>query len=94
MLPPVPQPPAPLWAIEYEEEVKFYFLDNDPYSFPLLIRIEELRYEPDGIPPEGCRPFADEPNTYWWQVLDHDVLYEKVEETNPPTLRILVVKPL
>ena len=47
-------PPAPIWAIEYEEEVKFYFLDNDPYSFPLLVRLEELRYEADGVPPEGC----------------------------------------
>ncbi|MEZ4731407.1 MAG: hypothetical protein R3E79_30175 [Caldilineaceae bacterium] len=94
MLPSVPQRPRPLWAIEYEEEVKFYFLDNDPYSFSLLIRIEELRYEPDAVPPEGCTPLIDEPNTYWWQVLDHDVLYEKIEETNPPTLRILVIKPL
>lgn len=94
MLPSVPQPPMPLWAIEYEEEVKSYFLDNDPYSFPLLIRIEELRYESDAVPPEGCTPLTDEPNLYWWQVLDHDVLYEKIEETTPPTLRILVIKPL
>ena len=82
---PPPITPIPLWAIEYEEEVKSYFLDNDPYTFPLLIRIEELRYEADAVLPEGCTPLADEPNTYWWQVLDHDVLYEKIEETEPPT---------
>ena len=86
-------PPVPIWAIEYEEEDKFYFLDNDPYSFPLLVRLEELRYEADGVPPEGCNSLPDEPNVYWWQVLDHDVLYEKLPETQPPTLRILVVKP-
>ncbi|NJN83088.1 MAG: hypothetical protein HC802_12925 [Caldilineaceae bacterium] len=41
-----------MWQLEYNAEVAQYFFDNDPYTFPLLIRIEELKFEPDAIPPE------------------------------------------
>jgi hypothetical protein len=81
----------PVWEIEYSDEVKFYFLDNDPYTFALLVRIEELRYAADAIPPEGCTPLPGEPNHYLWLVLEHVVAYEKQGTT---TLKIWVVKPL
>ena len=81
----------PLWEVEYANEVRNYFLDNDPYSFDLLVRIEELRYSPDAIPPEGCTPLTEEPNNYLWLVLNHVVVYEKVG-TN--LLKIWAVKPL
>lgn len=82
-----------MWEIEYTDEVKFYFLDNYPYTFALLIRIEELKFAPDAIPPEGATPLADEPNTYQWEVLDHMIYYEKVPGLKP-LLLIWLVKPI
>ena len=58
----------------------------------MLVRIEELKFEPDAIPPEGCTPVDEEPGVFMWAVLDHVVYYEKIIEKN--ILRILVVKPL
>jgi len=78
-----------MWALEYSEEVKFYFLDNYPYTFDLLIRIEELKYFGNAVPPEGCKPL-EEPNWYIWTVLGHAVIYEKAANK----LIIRVVKPL
>ena len=43
-----------MWGIEYSEEVKFYFIDNGPYAFALLVKIEELKFYVNGLPPEGC----------------------------------------
>ena len=43
-----------MWEIEYNEEVKFYFLDNYPYTFDLLVEIERLRHIPDAIPAQRC----------------------------------------
>jgi hypothetical protein len=63
-----------MWEIEYSNEVKFYFLDNGDLVFDLLVRIEELRHTPNGIPPGGCTQL--EPNFYWWEILRHIVVYE------------------
>lgn len=81
----------PFWALEYSNEVKFYFLDNHPYTFDLLVRIEELKFTQDGIPPEGCH--QDEPGYCLWEVLGHVVSYRRLagEERR---LEILIVKPL
>lgn len=65
-----------MWTIEYSEEAKYYFIDKDPYAFDLLVRIEELKYAEDGIPPEGCSEI--EPGFLWWQVLHHIVIYERI----------------
>jgi hypothetical protein len=81
-----------MWELDYNEEVKYYFLDNDPYTFPLLIKLEELKFEPDAIPQEGCTPLDEEPGLFMWVVLDHLVVYEKLAVEH--RLRILVVKPL
>lgn len=61
-----------MWEIEYSQEVKFYFLDNYPYTFDLLVKIEELRYLVDGLPPDNLTPL--EPGFYLWHVLDHLIL--------------------
>ena len=76
-----------MWAIEYADEVKYYFLDNGDLVFDLLVRIEALRLTPDGLPPEGCTQL--DPDFYWWEVLRHIVLYERKGQT----LLIEVVKP-
>ena len=76
-----------MWAIRYSDEVKFYFLDNGDLVFDLLVKIEELRYIPEGIPPEGCTPL--DPNFYAWEVLRHVVIYEQQDGV----LVIQVVKP-
>jgi len=80
-----------MWTIEYSEEVKYYFIDNDPYAFDLLVRIEELKYTDDGIPPEGSLEL--EPGFFWWRVLHHIVIYERITAPSP-RLIIAVVKPL
>jgi hypothetical protein len=77
-----------MWAIEYSDEVKLYFIDNGDLVFALLVRIEELRYLSDAIPPEGCTQL--EPNVFMWDVLHHTVVYRKSEQT----LVIAIVKPI
>ncbi len=77
-----------MWEIEYKDEVWHYFFDNDPYAFNLLIRIEELKYTPDAMPPEGCTQI--EPDLYCWQVEDHLVYYGVAERK----ITIVVVKPI
>ena len=76
-----------MWAIRYSDEVKFYFLDNGDLVFDLLVKIEELRYIPEGIPPEGATQL--ESNFYAWEVLRHVVIYEQQDGV----LVIQVVKP-
>jgi hypothetical protein len=77
-----------MWALEYSEEVKSYFVDNYPYTFALLVKIEELKFLPDANPEEEYTQL--EPNFYRWTVLDHHVLYEKQGKR----LYIWVVKPI
>jgi hypothetical protein len=81
----------PLWEIEYDRQVSNYFFDNDPYTFPLLARIEELRITPNAVPPEGCTPLPGEPGSFMWLVLGHVVVYEKIGTTR---LIVWAVKPL
>ena len=61
--------------IEYSPEVKFYFLDNDPYTFELLVKIEELRHTHDGLPTDSYN-MSD--NLILWNVLEHTVAYRIV----------------
>ncbi len=79
-----------MWEIEYTEEVKFYFIDNGALVFDLLIKIEELRYIPSGIPAEGCTQL--EPSIYIWEVLRHAIIYQRKEPEHK--LRIATIKPL
>ena len=79
-----------MWEIEYRDEIKFYFIDNDPYTFALLIKIEELRYYPDAIPPEGCTLVDD--GLFWWETIEHIVIYERVETEK--RIIVITIKPL
>ena len=65
----------------------FCFHSDFSIVFDLLVKIEELRYTPDGIPPEGATQL--EPNFYAWEVLRHVVIYEQQDGV----LVIQVVKP-
>ncbi len=83
-----------MWVTEYSDEAKFYFLDNDPYTFPLLIRIEELKHLPNTTPPEGWIEI-DEPNQleiYLWEVLSH--LFVVRKHIREQIIYIVAVKPL
>ncbi|MEZ4727336.1 MAG: hypothetical protein R3E79_09405 [Caldilineaceae bacterium] len=75
--------------IDYSEEAKSYFLDNYPYTFDLLIRIEELKFIGDRILPDNCIPLTS--NYYWWEVLEHAIIFRQV---NAQTLYIASIKPL
>jgi hypothetical protein len=79
-----------MWEIEYRNEIKFYFIDNDPYTFALLIKIEELRHHPDAIPREGCTQIDD--GLLWWETLEHIVIYERVETEK--RIIVVAIKPM
>jgi hypothetical protein len=79
---------APLWGINYSDEVKFYFIDNGAYTGNLLGEIERLRYIPDGLPTENYTEL--EPNHIEWEILNHLVYYRRQDGK----LLISVVKPL
>lgn len=83
-----------MWTLQYSEEVKSYFVDNEPYCFDLLVRIEELKLDVDAIPPEGLTLMddPDEPSLYFWLVLDHVVMLRRIE--NKKSLYIVAVRPL
>ena len=83
-----------MWALYYSEEVKSYFVDNEPYCLDLLVQIETLKFASDAIPPEGLTPFddPDEPNVYLWLIPDHAVILRKVTSGNE--IHILAVRPL
>lgn len=75
--------------IEYSEEARSYFLDNYPYTFNLLVRIEELKFIGDRILPDNCAHLGS--NYYWWEILDHAVIFEQVDTD---TLYVVSIKPL
>jgi hypothetical protein len=79
---------SPLWAIEFTDEAKFYFIDNGAYTGNLLGEIELLRYTPCGLPEANY--IEVEPGLWMWAILNHLVYYQKRENT----LLIAVVKPL
>lgn len=83
-----------MWTLHYSEEVKSYFVDNEPYCFDLLVRIEELKFSSDAIPDEGLTPLddPDEPDLYLWLVFNQVVLLRKVEREN--NLYIIAIRPL
>lgn len=78
-----------MWTVDFSEEAKFYLLDNNPYTFELHVRIEGLKFEPDGIPPEGLTP-AGEDDLYVWHVLEHAVILSR----HNGQIIIEVIKPL
>lgn len=75
--------------IEYSEEARSYFLDNYPYTFNLLVRVEELKFKEDGILPDNYVRLGS--NYYWWETLDHAVIFEQVDAD---TLYVVSIKPL
>jgi hypothetical protein len=78
-----------MWEIDYSDEVKFYFLDNYPYTFDLLVKIEELKFAIDGLPDSNYR--LTEAGYYWWEVLDHIVIYRLRPAIKQ--IRIFAIKP-
>jgi len=78
-----------MWELEYADEVKFYFLDNYPYTFELLVKIEELKFSEDGMPFAGDAGFRAD--YYWWRILNHTVIYWIFADRQ--TIRILAIKP-
>lgn len=78
-----------MWTLDFTWEVKGYFIDNYPYTFPLLIEIENLKFVESGLP-DGYQPMGEE--WYWWEVLGHAVVYQRLAATK--TLYIAAVKPL
>ncbi|MCX6050243.1 MAG: hypothetical protein NT075_34530 [Chloroflexi bacterium] len=83
-----------MWTLNYSEEVKTYFVDNEPYCFDLLVRIEELKFDASAVPPEGLTPLDDpeEPSLYLWLVLAHAVILRKIVDEK--ILYIIAVRPL
>ena len=79
-----------MWELDYSDEVMFYFLDNYPYTFELLIKIEELKFTDWGLPPEGYK--LTEAGYYWWEILDHTVIYRIRADIK--RIRIFAVKPI
>lgn len=75
--------------IEYSEEARSYFLDNYPYTFNLLVRIEELKFTGDHILPHNCVRLDS--TYYWWETLDHAVIFEQIDTD---TLYVVSIKPL
>jgi len=77
-----------MWKLEYSNEAKFYFLDSGDLVFGLLVEITKLSRVPAGIPPDGCTNIGD--GLIWWEVLDHIVIYERIEAEN--RLFVVIVK--
>jgi hypothetical protein len=83
-----------MWTLNYSQEAKLYFVDNEPYTFEVLVRIEELKFDPEAIPPEGLTPLddSDERNLYLWLVLNHVVFLRR--EASHKQVYIVAVRPL
>ncbi|CAN5737394.1 hypothetical protein BH10CHL1_BH10CHL1_14270 [soil metagenome] len=83
-----------MWTLNYSEEVKTYFVDNEPYCFDLLVMIEALKFDANAMPPKGLTPLddPDEPNLYLWLVLAHAVILRKIVDEK--FLYIIAVRPL
>lgn len=77
-----------LWAIEYADQVRNYFVDNSGLTGNLLGEIERLRYAPDGLPGDNYTRFA--PGYIEWEVLGHLVFYR----LSGDLMEVLAVKPL
>lgn len=75
--------------IEYSEEAKSYFLDNYPYTFDLLVRIEELKFTTGRMLPTSCVEI--DLGYYWWETLGHAVVFEQIDAL---TLYVVSIKPL
>ena len=79
-----------MWRLDYTQAAKNYFLDNDPYTFDLLIKIEELKFYPDDIPFEGYTQIDD--GLLWWEVLEYAVIYTR--QAAVQQIIIAAIKPL
>lgn len=78
-----------MWEIEFSQEASNYALDSLPYNEDVLIAIEKLAFESNGLPTEGvCQTLES-----WciWEIAGHTVVYEK-EEINH-YIYIWLIKP-
>jgi hypothetical protein len=66
-------PQTPLWEIDFSDEARGYFLDNDPYTFELLAQLFRLTYYTD--PLTGTSELSDDPGTYALPTMNHTILF-------------------
>ena len=78
---------TPQWEIDFSNEARDYFLDNDPYTFELLAELFRLTYYTD--PLEGCTALAGNPVVYILAVMGHRVMFT----FESGIIYILAVKP-
>ena len=64
-----------MWAIEYKRDVRNYIYDSYPYTAAVWQAMKALRHTADGLPPDNYTRIG--PETYHWQVADHQVIYER-----------------
>ena len=80
-----------MWELEYSPEANNYALDSYPYNEAVLAAIETLAQTDEGIPSVDWDEW--QPDYFLWVVADHLVSYQKIA-SEPPKLRILVIKPI
>lgn len=66
-----------IWNVEFSQEASNYAIDSHPHNENVLIAIEQLAFNPDGLPSEGTYQLWED----WciWAISDHTVVYQKVE---------------
>ncbi|CAN5779364.1 hypothetical protein BH10CHL1_BH10CHL1_47850 [soil metagenome] len=79
-----------MWTLKYTQEAQSYFIDNDPYTFQVLVKCEELKHYHGGIPETGCTQIDD--GLLWWEVLDQAVIFERIEAKQQ--IIIVAIKPI
>jgi hypothetical protein len=82
-----------MWQLEFDREPGNYIIDSHPYNEAVLIALEDLALNAEGIPAEGCTQI--EPGVYLWEVADHQVVYQRIPgpEGTPHRLHVLILKP-
>jgi hypothetical protein len=82
-----------MWQLEFDRKPGNYAIDSHPYNEAVLIALEDLALNAEGIHAEGCTQI--EPGAYLWEVADHQVVYQRIPspEGAPHCLRVLILKP-
>jgi len=78
-----------MWKIEYSQEVRNYIYDSYPYTEAVWKIIKSLRHTPDGQPSTHHTEIP--PNTIYWEIADHIVIYERYPEQQ--RIKINILKP-
>jgi hypothetical protein len=64
-----------IWDVEFSQEACNYVIDSHPYNENVLVAIERLALNPDGLPSEGSYQIWED----WciWEIAGHTVVYQK-----------------